>query len=406
MLSIKKLSINRSFIKTEELLYALYHFPLAITSPFISLYYFDLSGGSFWGSGLIIAIPYLFLIFSSGFFGKLSDKIGSKNLVLVSLSFLMLSFLSYYVIDENHLLFFLAYIGFNIMISAFTPAFNRVVSFQEAKKRANTFGKLGMWASAGFLCGSLLTAGIIDYLEFRVLFLLAAAFAFVTFLVALRLNDNYSTTNNITDQTTSSNLNMIKNEKKFNFLKPIMILLLIVLFTNVTNSLYFGFFAIFVEKELGLERSSIALVNTLATLIGVFTTYAVGRLAERYRKKNLILIALAFYFLLPFCTFLLSNSINSLNSHLILLLYSIPLYSVLFVIVPVFIAENTPESRRGQAMGLYTSSQYLGMTLGTVAGAYLATINGIIRPNFFASSIIAIFSILIGIFLFKESDNE
>lgn len=406
MLSIKKLSINRSFIKTEELLYAMYHFPLAITSPFISLYYFDLSGGSFWGSGLIIAIPYLFLIFSSGFFGKLSDKIGSKNLVLVSLSFFMLSFLSYYVIDENHLLFFLAYIGFNIMISAFTPAFNRVVSFQEAKKRANTFGKLGMWASAGFLCGSLLTAGIIDYLEFRVLFLLAAAFAFVTFLVALRLNDNYSTTNNITDQTTSSNLNMIKNEKKFNFLKPIMILLLIVLFTNVTNSLYFGFFAIFVEKELGLERSSIALVNTLATLIGVFTTYAVGRLAERYRKKNLILIALAFYFLLPFCTFLLSNSINSLNSHLILLLYSIPLYSVLFVIVPVFIAENTPESRRGQAMGLYTSSQYLGMTLGTVAGAYLATINGIIRPNFFASSIIAIFSILIGIFLFKESDNE
>jgi len=406
MLSIKKLSINRSFIKTEELLYALYHFPLAITSPFISLYYFDLSGGSFWGSGLIIAIPYLFLIFSSGFFGKLSDKIGSKNLVLVSLSFFMLSFLSYYVIDENHLLFFLAYIGFNIMISAFIPAFNRVVSFQEAKKRANTFGKLGMWASAGFLCGSLLTAGIIDYLEFRVLFLLAAAFAFVTFLVALRLNDNYSTTNNITDQTTSSNLNMIKNEKKFNFLKPIMILLLIVLFTNVTNSLYFGFFAIFVEKELGLERSSIALVNTLATLIGVFTTYAVGRLAERYRKKNLILIALAFYFLLPFCTFLLSNSINSLNSHLILLLYSIPLYSVLFVIVPVFIAENTPESRRGQAMGLYTSSQYLGMTLGTVAGAYLATINGIIRPNFFASSIIAIFSILIGIFLFKESDNE
>ncbi len=406
MLSIKKLSINRSFIKTEELLYALYHFPLAVTSPFISLYYFDLSGGSFLGSGLIIAIPYLFLIFSSGFFGKLSDKIGSKNLVLVSLSFFMLSFLSYYVIDENHLLFFLAYIGFNIMISAFIPAFNRVVSFQEAKKRANAFGKLGMWASAGFLCGSMLTAGIIDHLEYKVLFLLAAAFAFVAFLVALRLNDNHSTTNNITDQTTSSNLNMIKNEKKFNFLKPIMILLLIVLFTNVTNSLFLGFFAIFVEKDLGLERSTIALVNTLATLIGIFTTYAVGRLVERYRKKNLILIALAFYFFLPFGTFLLSNSINSLNSLLILLLYSIPLYSVLFVIVPVFIAENTPESRRGQAMGLYTSSQYLGMTIGTDAGAYLATINGIIRPNFFAASIIAIFSILIGLFLFKESDNE
>jgi len=252
----------------------------------------------------------------------------------------------------------------------------------------------------------LLTAGIIDYLEYKILFLLAAAFAFVTFLVALRLNDNHSANNSINDQTTASNLTMIKNEKKFNSLRPILILLLIVLFTNITNSLFLSFFAIFVKKDLGLEWSTIALVNTLATLIGIFTTYAVGRLAERYRKKNLILIALVFYFLLPFGTFLLSNSINSLNSLLILILYSIPLYSIFFVIVPVFIAENTPESRRGQAMGLYTSSQYLGMTLGTVAGAYLATINGIIRPNFFAASIIAIFSIFIGLFLFKESDNE
>ncbi|MHA2089014.1 MAG: MFS transporter, partial [Promethearchaeota archaeon] len=333
-------------IKIEEILYAMYHFPIALTSPFISLYYFNLSGGDYLGAGLIISIPYFFLIFSSGFFGRMSDKIGSKNLVLFSLAVFTFSFISYYFIDQNPPLFFLAYVGFNIIISAFTPSFNRIVSFKAASNRGNTFGKLGMWASAGFLVGSFLTTTLIDHLEYRILFLFAAFFAFLAFFTATQLTDNFSSSTELSKEEKIVSLSFSTNLKEIiTSMKPIFVLLLLIMLTQTTNSLYISFFAIFVEKELKQPKSMVALVNTIATTIGIFGTFAVGRLVDRYMKKNLIIIALAIYLLLPFLTFILSNEITPLNTILILVLYSIPLYSIFFVVVPVFISENTPDSR-------------------------------------------------------------
>ncbi len=394
-------------IKIEEILYAMYHFPIALTSPFISLYYFNLSGGDYFGAGLIISIPYLFLIFSSGFFGRLSDKIGSKNLLLFSLAVFTFSFISYYFIDQNPPLFFLAYVGFNIIISAFTPSFNRLVSFKAVSNRGNTFGKLGMWASAGFLLGSFLTTTLIDHLEYRILFLFAAFFAFLAFFTATKLTDDFSSSIVLSNEeklvSTSISTNLKEN---ITSMKPIFVLLLLILLTQTTNSLYISFFAIFVEKELKQPISMVALVNTIATTIGIFGTFAVGRLVDRNMKKKLIIIALATYLLLPFLTFVLSSEITPINTILILLLYSIPLYSIFFVVVPVFISENTPDVRRGQAMGFYTSSQYTGMTLGTIVGSVLATQNDSIRPNFMFAALIGLFSILIGILLFKEPSKS
>ncbi len=385
----------------------MYHFPIALTSPFITLYYFDLSGGDYLGAGLIISIPFFFLIFSSGFFGRLSDKIGSKNLVLFSLLVFTVSFLSYYFIDQNPPLFFLAYVGFNILISAFTPSFNRIVSFKATSNRGNIFGKLGMWASAGFLLGSFLTTTLIDHLEYRILFLFAAFFAFLAFVIATQLTDNFSRSvvlsneENLVSTSISTNLNEIISS-----MKPIFVLLLLIILTQTTNSLYISFFAIFVEKELKQPKSMVALVNTISTAIGIFGTFAAGRLVDRNMKKKLIIIALSTYLLLPLLTFVLSNEITPVNTILILLLYCIPLYSIFFVVVPVFISENTPNVRRGQAMGFYTSSQYIGMTLGTIMGSVLATQNDSIRPNFMFAALIGILSILIGILLFKEPSKS
>ena len=177
-------------LSIEDLLFALFHLPIAITTPFISWYFFRLSGGDFIGSGLIIAIPYIFLIFSVSIFGRLSDRIGSKNLVLTSLGFLSLSYLSYYIIHDNSLLFFLAYISFNLIISAFTPAFNRLISFYDEKERAGKFGKLGMMASAGFLIGSIVASLFINTREtYRNMFIIAAITAFFAFLLELKLKE-------------------------------------------------------------------------------------------------------------------------------------------------------------------------------------------------------------------------
>jgi len=154
----------------EELLYALFHFPMALSSPFISWYFFKLSGGDFFGSGLIISLPYLALIFSTVIFGSLSDRFGSKNVVLVALGAYSVSFLSYYLIGDNVNLFFFSYVGFNLIISGFVPAFNRMISFYNEEERSEEFGKLGAMASVGFLFGSLIATLFIDRIGLEMMF--------------------------------------------------------------------------------------------------------------------------------------------------------------------------------------------------------------------------------------------
>ncbi|MHA2248337.1 MAG: MFS transporter [Candidatus Hodarchaeales archaeon] len=383
----------------EELLYALFHLPIAITSPFISWYFFRLSGGNFIGSGLIIAIPYIFQIFSSGIFGRLSDIswIGSKNLVLTSLVFLFFSYLSYYIIHDNSLLFFLAYIGFNLIISAFTPAFNRLISFYDEKERAEKFGKLGMMASVGFLIGSIVASLFINTREtYRNMFIIAAVTAFLAFLLAFKLKEV-----SLFDSNSSSKATTTISTSRFSFqinssMKPVFILLVLFTLTQIANSVFASFFAIFVEGELNESINWVGIVNSVATLLGIFATFIVGKIVKNYKRKYLVLFALGLYTIVPFITYITNNTV------LILALYSIPVYAIFFVVVPVFISENTLESQRGQAMGFYSSFTYLGLAIGTLSGAFLAYFTGYIRPNFFLGACVGFLAFLLGYLFFKD----
>ena len=385
----------------EELLYAFYHFPLAITSPFISWYFFGLSEGDYIGSGLIIAIPYVFLIFSTSIFGRLSDIIGSKNLVHVSLVAYSSSFLCYYIVQDNVVLFFLTYIGFNLIISAFIPAFNRLISFYSEEERSVKFGRLGMMASTGFLMGSIFASVFIQSMEsYQNMFILASVTAFLTFLMALKLKEVSSI-----DSNSLSEVATTISTSKFSFeinssMKPVFILLILFTLTQTANSVFVNFFGIFVEDELHENINWVAIVNSIATLLGVFATYIVGKVVKIYKRTYLVFLALILYTIVPFLTYIANNTV------IIFTIYCIPVYAIFFVLVPVFISENTPESRRGQAMGFYSSFQYIGLAAGTLIGAFSASITGIIRPNFLIGACVGFIGVLLGILFFKEPDEE
>ncbi|UCE14363.1 MAG: MFS transporter [Candidatus Heimdallarchaeota archaeon] len=394
----------------EELIYALYHFPLALTAPFISWYFFfGLSERDYLGSGLIIAIPYFFLIFSTGIFGRISDKIGSKNLVLISLAALSVSFLCYFIIQEK-ILFFLLYIGFNIVISAFIPAFNRLMSFYSEEIRAEKFGRLGMTASAGFFIGSIFASWVFmqnpsgNVTEtFRFMFPIAMIIAFFTFVLATKLRDVVPFQSQEEDSLDVQIISLPENNTQLDIkasMKPVFVLLVIVTLINISSSSYTNFFTIFVQDELKQDISFIAVANSIATLFGVLATYLVGKIANMFEKKYFISIATVVYTLFPLSIYIFRDP------SFIFLVYCLPFYSILFVIAPIVISENSVETERGRAMGLYVGSQYAGLMIGTLGGAVLASITSLVSYNFLVGTFIGFLGIMISVFLYNGSFEE
>ena len=386
------------FIEKEELLYLLYHLPISMSSPFISWYFFKLSG-DFIGSGLITSIPFIAFIFSTAIFGRLSDRIGSRVLILIALSAQTISFLVYYIINEAWTFFFF-YIGFNLIISAFVPAYNRYVSFQMKRDHGLVFGRLAMWASLGFFLGSVLTAILLigQDNDFRPLFISAALFSFLALISSIFLDSDK-------DEKYSSNA---RKNKKFHLketikslkesFSPIFFLLILIYMTQTSNSLYVGFFAIFIEHELVEAINWVAIINATATILGIGTTYLIGRLiAKGYPKKRILMLGLLVYLLLPTLTFIFSS-----ETIIVFSLYSIPAYSTFFVVAPVLISEITDEEKRGFSMGLYSAFSYCGQATGTMMGAIFAHYSGIIRYNFAIASIVALSALLIGKIYFTE----
>ncbi|MFX1508266.1 MAG: MFS transporter [Promethearchaeota archaeon] len=389
--------------KIEEVLYALYHFPIALTAPFISWYFFfGLSERDFIGSALIIAIPYFFLIFSTGLFGRLSDKVGSRNLMLISVGTLTISFLFYFII-QNQFLFFILYIGFNVIVSGFTPAFNRLMSFYDEEERTGEFGQLGMMASVGFLVGSIfatlaftfdVTGNSVE--TFRAMFPIAMIISFFTFILVFKLKETTYTnkTNHLRVQ------NHINTSESKSQIRTVFVLLVLITLINISSSIYVNFFTIYVQDELNQDISFVALANSIATLLGVFTTYYIGRYADMFNRKTFVLLASLLYTLFPLALFLMNNPV------VVFILYCFPFYSILFVLAPVIISENSLESRRGQVMGFYIGSQYLGLMIGTVSGGVLATINDFVSPNFLVGTLIGFLSVIICLFFFEKTSNE
>ena len=378
----------------SELVYLLYHLPVAMSSPFIAWYFFNLSGGDFWGAGLIVSIPYICFIFSTAFFGRLSDILGSKKVIILALLAQLTSFIVYFNISDSWI-FFITYIAFNILISAFNPAYNRYVSFNKDIDQGEVFGRLGSWASVGFFLGSVLTAILLgnNGESFRPLFLVAAVFSLLALSSALFLDAETKLEPDITFTSSKTRI------PSFTVIKPLLVIFILVLFTQTSNALYVGLFAIFIENELGQSVNWVAIVNSTATIIGIAATYFIGQLLVRkFPKKYIINLGLLIYILLPGLTFIFSSDLL-----IVFILYSIPAYAVFFVVIPVIIAESTHDENRGFSMGLYSAFMFTGQAIGVLIGAYIASITGVIRYNFALSSVLAIIAMLIGIVFYKET---
>jgi MFS family permease len=131
--------------------------------------------------GILLALYDVAEVFLKPVFGALSDRIGTKPVIVGGLlAFAALSLIGLWGADP--LMLGLARLGQGAAASAFSPASSAMVARLAAGKNAGTyFGRYGSWKSLGYVIGPLLGAGLILAGGFALLFaslsVLAAATA-------------------------------------------------------------------------------------------------------------------------------------------------------------------------------------------------------------------------------------
>lgn len=379
------------------IIYALYYSGMGLTIPFISWHFYELSGNSFIATAFLIAIPYFFTLVTSFIYGIITDLFGSKKVIIFTLSCYMLSFVYYYLVTDS-LYFFIGYIVFTLLFSGFVSAFQRLRSLQEQDNKEKEFGNLGSIASLGFLSGSFLAGLLIDNIGLLPLFLIAMVTSLVAILLAFALEDV-----KIDDTEESSTIVNFdgKNGSNNNYLLTLILILGIVVTINFTSTIYSQFFSIFLENE--VEGGSVGLLakaNTIATLIGLVVSQTIGRIMNSKNSVLLLISSLLLYIGIPLIIYYSDNVVP------IFIVYCIPAYAVSIVVMPVLLSQRASPKNRGKVMGAYTSAQYIGSTLGVLAGGFLAEINQVILPNFLLSAFVAFIGLLLGILLKVKIDRE
>ncbi|WP_074587678.1 MFS transporter [Arthrobacter cupressi] len=129
------------------------------------------------GLGVLLAAYDISEVFLKPVFGALSDRIGTKPVIVGGLlAFAVLSLPGLWGSDP--LMLGLARLGQGAAASAFSPAASAMVARLAAGKNAGSyFGKYGSWKSLGYVIGPLLGAGLIFAGGFALLFAVLAALA-------------------------------------------------------------------------------------------------------------------------------------------------------------------------------------------------------------------------------------
>lgn len=127
--------------------------------------------------GLLLAAYDISEVFLKPIFGALSDRIGTKPIIVGGLlAFAVLSLPGLWGSDP--LMLGLARLGQGAAASAFSPAASAMVARMAGGKNAGTyFGRYGSWKSLGYVIGPLLGAGLILAGGFSLLFAILSGLA-------------------------------------------------------------------------------------------------------------------------------------------------------------------------------------------------------------------------------------
>jgi len=342
--------------------------------------------------GLLIGSFSLMQFIFSPILGRLSDKVGRRPVILISILSSVISFVLFALANSFPLL----------LLSRITAGMATEASVAQAyisditteKDRAKGMGKVGAAHGAGFIIGPAI-GGFLSVYGLSALGFAAAALTGVNLLFAFFFlpESNGRLASNI--QTNSDGYwRRLASALTKPLIGAVFVILFIITFAFsaipvIVPLLGIAFFG-FAELEMSYFFMYIGVVQIV--LQGIL----IGRLTKRWGEKNLIvfgslLMALGMLFMPLFPSIvvffasitLISSGIGTLNT-----------------VLPSFISKRTPADEQGGMLGVVQSVGSIARIPGPLVGGFVAEIAGL-NVAFILSAVIVMFAFVLGFKVFR-----
>jgi len=345
--------------------------------------------------GLLIGSFSLMQFIFSPLLGRLSDKVGRRPVILLSIFFSAISFIVFALANSFPLLLLSRITAGMATESAVAQAY--ITDMTSEKERAAGLGKVGAAHGAGFIIGPAI-GGFLSIYGFLTLGIVAAVLTGVNFLFAFFFLPESNAKANSSMQTSANSDDGYWRRLASALTKPLIGTVFVILFVItfafsaipvIVPLLGIAFFG-FAELEMSYFFMYIGVVQIV--LQGVL----IGRLTKRWGEENLIvfgslLMALGMLFMPLFPSIavffasitLISSGIGTLNT-----------------VLPSFISKRTPADEQGGMLGVAQSVGSIARIPGPLVGGLIAEFAGL-NVAFLLSATLVTIAFVLGFKLFR-----
>jgi DHA1 family multidrug resistance protein-like MFS transporter len=317
-------------------------------------------GGNASVLGLFMATYSLMHLLFAPFWGRLSDRIGRRPVILIGLSGYGITFILFGFTDQLGMMFAIRILSGAISSATLPTALAYVADITEEDERSKGIGLMTAAMGLGMIIGPAL-GGWLGQQQFSLPFFVAGGLALIIWPFAFlylpeTLTPAKSIPQNITPNTTTTELT-----------STLFLLFMLILILNFSTTMFEATFVYFAARRAAFGPKEIGLLFTVLGIIAVIIQGGlIGRLSKRFGDMNLmkggLLISAAGLILILF------------SSDMVLLLLTSAIYHIgTSLIGPSSSSLVTQYSKQnlGTSLGIMQSFGSLGRIAGPVTGGIL-----------------------------------
>lgn len=322
-------------------------------------FYTETLGASVQGLGWLMAIYSITQFVFAPIWGKVSDKIGRKPVILIGIIGLATSFYLMALAESFMFMFIARTIGGVLSAANMTTVMAYVADITTEENRAKGMGMIGAATGLGFVFGPAL-GGVLSEASLVLPFWVSGIFATVTAIGVFFLLEE-----------SPVKVDRTANQPKINSMKILfsnngLLLVLQVLVTLSLASLEVTF-AYFAAEKIGMDSFALGFVFMIMGLCGAAVQGGlIGVLVKKLGDQKVIILGLALS-AIGFITILFIS--NFLTAAIFISIFGIG-NGLIRPCITAILTKQTIGSN-GQISGLIASSDSLGRVLGPLAGSTL-----------------------------------